>query len=415
MRSCFSIAPCGSDPDIDESCVDCYNRDMRAHDKGRLLFVDNLRIGLIALVVAHHVGQAYGPTGGWWYFSGLERAPILGAFFTVNRSFFMSLFFMISGYFIPQSFDRKKKGFLRDRFVRLGIPLLAFFWVIIPIMMYVYHIHFRPYGPIPFFSYYARFYFGLGPRPPLWGGPGWPDANFGHLWFVEHLLIFAVFYWLWRLLPFSRRKTTTAPARPPGSAQIAAFAVALAAVTFVVRLWYPIDRWIAFLHFIQVAFADVPRDLAFFVIGIVAYRRNWFSSIPKKTGMSWLAVGCAASATCCLLCLTGHVFFKAGGPGLGAFVFDLWEAFLCCGLCIGLTVLFRERLNFQGRLARDLAASTYAVYLLHVPVLVPLQYAFGNASLGPLTKFFLVTLITIPATFAISSALRRAPLARAVL
>ena len=131
--------------------------------------------------------------------------------------------------------------------------------------------------------------------------------------------------------------------------------------------------------------------------------------------MAWLTVGLAASALICVLALTGHGFFNGGGPSLGAFIYDLWEAFLCCGMCIGLTVLFRERLNGRGRLARDLAATTYAVYLLHVPVLVPLQYAFAAASFGPLTKFLLVTLITIPATFAIGSILRRAPLARAVL
>jgi peptidoglycan/LPS O-acetylase OafA/YrhL len=31
-----------------------------------LYFLDNLRVALIVLVIAHHVGQAYGPTGGSW-------------------------------------------------------------------------------------------------------------------------------------------------------------------------------------------------------------------------------------------------------------------------------------------------------------------------------------------------------------
>ena len=389
---------------------------MKPDNRPRLFFIDNLRIGLIMLVVAHHVGQAYGPTGGWWYFSSPERAPVLGAFFAVNRSFFMSLFFMVSGYFLPQSFDRKARGFLKDRFVRLGIPLLAFFFVIIPLMMYAYHVNFRPYGPISFLSYYSHFYFSHGPRPPHWIGPAWPDRNFGHLWFVEHLLVFAVCYWLWRrLTPFSAAPAGRTEDRPPTSVEIIVFALALAVVTFVVRLWYPIDRWIAPLG-IQVAFADVPRDLAFFLIGVIAYRRNWFHIMPKKAGMAWLFVGLAAVAFCYGdFVLTGHTNFNGGGPTLGAFAYDLWEAFLCCGICIGLTVLFRERLNRQGRLARDLAASTYAVYLFHVPVLVALQYAAGHAALGPLMKFFLVTLIAVPATFAISSALRRAPFARSVL
>ena len=55
---------------------------------------------------------------------------------------------------------------------------------------------------------------------------------------------------------------------------------------------------------------------------------------------------------------------------LQSLVYDIWEAFLCRGLCIGLLVLFREKLNFQGPLARNLAVSTYAVYLFHVPVIV---------------------------------------------
>ena len=35
-------------------------------DTKRLYYLDNLRVAVIILVIAHHVGQAYGPTGGWW-------------------------------------------------------------------------------------------------------------------------------------------------------------------------------------------------------------------------------------------------------------------------------------------------------------------------------------------------------------
>ena len=100
---------------------------------------------------------------------------------------------------------------------------------------------------------------------------------------------------------------------------------------------------------------------------------------------------------------------------MGAFLYDLWEAFLCCGLCIGLVVLFRERLDRQNGFLKDLAASTYAVYLFHVPVLVALQYGLAHASLGPLIKFLVVTLLAVPITFAMSSAHRRVPLARSIL
>src|SRR5438874_6121092 len=90
----------------------------------RLDYLDGLKVVLTALVIAHHAGQAYGPTGGRWPIFEPERAAILGPFFSVNAAFFMGLFFLISAYFLPASFDRKgASAFLRDRFVRLGIPL----------------------------------------------------------------------------------------------------------------------------------------------------------------------------------------------------------------------------------------------------------------------------------------------------
>jgi len=203
--------------------------------------------------------------------------------------------------------------------------------------------------------------------------------------------------------------------RPPQHWEIIAFSLALAAATFVIRIWYPIDKWGAFLRVIQVAFADVPRDLSFFVIGVIAYRRNWFLNISKKTGKGWLLVGLAAAACCYVLRLTGHTYFSAGGLNLESLAYDLWEAFLCSGLCIGLLVLFRENLNSQGTLARNLAASTYAVYLFHVPVVVFGQYAIRHADMTAIIKFAIVSAIAIPLTFLIGNYIRQLPFVRRIL
>ena len=64
----------------------------------RLAYFDNLKVALTILVIVHHVGQAYGPTGGAWPVdTETARSALLSPFFTVNRSFFMSLFFMKTG------------------------------------------------------------------------------------------------------------------------------------------------------------------------------------------------------------------------------------------------------------------------------------------------------------------------------
>src|SRR5208337_2817411 len=99
----------------------------------RIFYLDTLKIFLTILVIAHHVGQAYGPTGGYWPVQESARAALLGPFFTVNRSFFMSLFFMISGYFMVAAFERHTVStFIRGRLVRLGIPVLLFTAIMLP-------------------------------------------------------------------------------------------------------------------------------------------------------------------------------------------------------------------------------------------------------------------------------------------
>lgn len=375
-------------------------------NKPRLVFIDNLRILLILLVIAHHVGQAYGATGGWWAYQNTERVPWLGLFFTVNRSFFMSLFFLISGYFMPSAFDHKgSRRFLTERFRRFGLPLLVFFLLIIPLEHYAYFLNFRPYEPLAFADYYRDYYFGLGPKPADWSGPAWPEMNFGHLWFIEHLLVFALGYALLRKL----RKPPAPPQRDaplPGHRQILLFTLAIALMSAVVRIWYPIDRWIAFLGFIQVAFADVPRDLGWFAIGVIAYRRNWFLRFETRTGMVWLAIGLSMAALCYILAPLNLFPWE---------IYPIWESLLCSGLCIGLPVLFRERLNIQNRLAKTLAENTYGVYLLHVPVVVALQYGLGGLGLGPMVKFILVFALAAPLTFSLSAVLRRLPGGKAIL
>ena len=99
----------------------------------RLWYLDNLRIFLISLVVLFHLSITYGAPGDWYYNEsqpeGLLILP-LAMFVATNQAFFMGLFFLISAYFTEGSFTRKPTGaFLVDRFRRLGIPLVVFYFL----------------------------------------------------------------------------------------------------------------------------------------------------------------------------------------------------------------------------------------------------------------------------------------------
>jgi len=345
-------------------------------DTKRLYYLDNLKVALITLVIAHHVGQAYGPTGGDWMITDASSAPVLGAFFFVNRSFFMSLFFMISGYFTVMSYRAKgARPFLKDRLLRFGLPALFFALMMIPMKLFVF------------------------------GGSLFP-LEVGHLWFLEHLLVFSAGYVLWERLRKDRPSESQGQADLPGYRSILLVAVALAVVTGIVRIWFPIDRWEYLLGFFRVAFADVPRDLAFFTIGVAAYKGDWFRKFPTRDGYVWLSVGVGLAAFWYAYELLLWQWLPTDGIGWDIFRL-LWEMVFCFGMCIGLTVLFREKFDTQGRLGKAMAQSQYAAYIYHIFVVLLFQFLLADVSLPAFAKFVLVTLAAVPVTFLSSYWLRK--------
>jgi peptidoglycan/LPS O-acetylase OafA/YrhL len=351
----------------------------------RLLFFDNLRVFAMAMVIAHHAAQPYGPTGGPWLIQEPVRAAVLGAFFMVNRSFGMSLFFMIAGYFSVMSCDRVgPRTFLKSRLLRLGIPLLVFGLLTTALRVFV----FEAKGGQP------------GPILPIEVGP---------LWFVEHLLLFSAVYALWRTIRPRRVDAVDMQANPPGYLTIAAFACGLAVVTGVVRLWFPIDKWLYLLGFFRVAFADVPRDLCLFIVGMLAYRHQWATRFPTGAGMVWFGVGLTLAALWYAYdpWLYNALHVSGTAEEIQNIFVPFWESFLCLGMCIGLTVLFRERADLQSRLTRWLAQAQYAAYIVHIfPVLV-LQALLVGLLAPPLAKFAVVALAAIPASFLIGGLIRK--------
>jgi glucan biosynthesis protein C len=352
----------------------------------RIFYLDGLRVMLTILVIAHHVGQAYGPTGGYWPVQESARADLLGPFFTVNRSFFMSLFFMVSGYFMVGGYQRHGFGaFLRGRLVRLGVPVLAFAALMLPARLFLFHEHI------------AR----------------WDDwFNAAHLWYLEHVLLFSVVYALWHKL----RGTTPVISKRPAP-RLPIIVAALLVVTVacgIVRIWFPIDRWVNLLGFFRVAFSDMPRDLAFFIIGAMAFQRGWFESFSTRKGLAWLAVGLVAAVAMYAWRLIPHPGLALGDKGFAA-AYLVWEELVCFGMCIGLLVLFRQAANAQGPFGKMLAANQYSAYFWHPMLIVGIQMVFLALPLGPLVKFVAVTALGVPVVFLWSWLFRKIPAVRAVL
>jgi glucan biosynthesis protein C len=105
--------------------------------KERLYYVDNLRLMVITFVVMHHLAVIYSGFGSFYYIEGrpLNLLSIVwfAFYLSFQQGYFMGLLFMIAGYFVAGSYDRKGFGlFVGERFKRLIIPTLIYMVAITP-------------------------------------------------------------------------------------------------------------------------------------------------------------------------------------------------------------------------------------------------------------------------------------------
>lgn len=374
-----------------------------AGGEGRIVFVDVLRVALIVLVVAHHAAQPYGPTGGEWPVTDPVSSDLLGPFFAVNAAFFMGLLFLLAGYFVPRSYDRKGAGqFLKDRWIRIGLPLVFFALVVHVPVVYLNE------SPQPSFGEFIRSLY----------ESGWQDLYI-HLWFLGHLLLYSVGYVVWRLVADRRANRSPRTWPVPNHAAIIGFLIGLALVTWVIRGWYPIDEWVPLFYVLAAEPAHLPQYVSLFALGILAYRGDWLHRISTRMGMIWLTVGMAASAGLSAFWLAApdrwDDVIDTGGFNWQSLVYSTWEALICAGLCVGLIVLFRTVFGRTNRVLVAMAAASYAAYILHWLTVVGLQTGIEGLDLPALVKFGLVTAFGVVLAFGVGHLSRRVPGVRVVL
>ena len=213
----------------------------------RLNYLDNLKVLLTALVIFHHAGQAYGTGGEWAYqpSNSAEFMPWIWHFFSTNASFFMGLYFLISGYFVPRSYDRHgARVFIRKKLLRLGVPLLV-----------------------------------MGGLMSAATG----KFEIGHMWFVESLLVFCLVYALVRRFVPAIRACRVRRLPLWG---LLAFALVMGVGSYFIRQVSPQDHWIWPFGIIPLPLepAHYLQYVMMFAMGVLAGRCGWIEKMGRGVG-----------------------------------------------------------------------------------------------------------------------------------
>ena len=96
-------------------------------------------------------------------------------------------------------------------------------------------------------------------------------------------------------------------------------------------------------------------------------------------------------------------------------VYVLWDSIFAVGICLGLITFFRQAFNREGKLSRILAQQSYAVYILHILVILLIAYLLRGIVLGNLLKFGLAAVIVVPTCFVVAYFVHKIPFASRVL
>jgi glucans biosynthesis protein C len=354
-------------------------------------------------VVLHHAAVIYGVPGGWYY-SEYADDNLSQIFLTIltflGRAFVIQFFFFIAAFFTPASYDRKGPlSFMKDRLIKLGIPLVVYSYFIGPAITYLVN-----YNTLSAeYSFLENIYDFKNVAPAA-------------LWFAEVLIIFSFFYVLWRLFTKFFLPDHGSSGTFPANTTILFFAITIGLITFLTRIYYPATYKVFHLRP-----GNYPPYIAMFILGIVTYRRNWLACINHDVYRFWIKVLAFSfllfvGFIVCDGILNKHAVLYRGGPTWQGLFGALWENITCIGAIICCIYLGNKYDNHQGRLFGVLSKDAFAVYVFHAPVVVAFTYFMKDIPLYPLLKFVIVFAAATPFTFALCHyCIMKIPFAKRIL
>jgi glucan biosynthesis protein C len=380
----------------------------------RLVFMDNLRYGLVLCVVLQHAGNAYNLLG-WWPVSESESSLVADWLTAFLDSFTMPFLFYIAGYFALPTLRRKGSAvFVKGKFKRLGIPWLVCILTVCPALPLVYH--------------YARN--GLKLTENYWDL--WlkvmksglsldvriiPSMNElmmqnqfyqRYMWFLSLLILFFLIFWLlytWKRAWFDRAPKAMELASPSISRTLKTFTAVGLSTTFLSFIT------VGAMFFLTPGLSNPeplftlanviqfrPSRLFFFIIyfglGVLTFRNKWIErGLFPGHGPTWgiaFAVFLIFFFYSRSIMLNGpeHLRHVAGGP-----LYFLFLNFLCVATLGTALSLAKRHWNRPTSFDTALASHSYDIYLSHYPFVIAFQLMlFSFPQIHSAIKFGVVAL-----------------------
>jgi len=361
-------------------------------ERPRLFFLDNLRAVVIVLVIVLHASITYmvsAPT--WWYVVDPQSSSVFTMLVLVVDVPLMPALFFVAGYFAGPSLKRRgPRGFVREKIVRLAIPWVFGVVFLAPLATYMTYVS----RGVP--TGYLQFW-----TSDFWG----PMFQQSVYWFLG--VLFALFVLLvWAYAGSTRLQASALRVEQPRPRLFVAFIALTAAGSILASPYFGLDDWKP----VSILFVVQPARIAFyagyFVLGICAERRGWFSATGFRPDPGQWGWGCVLAGIAYL------AFRMAGTPVTvpERAVASLLFATFCLAALVAGVAIFQRWVNGAGRAWRTLAANSFGIYYVHPLILYPLAWVLVPLSAPAVVKATILVLVTLGGSLAVSAlVLRRLP------
>lgn len=375
--------------------------------KTRNLSLDRARTFLTLVVLLHHAVIPY------TYFGHTDPASWIGFDVVVlaTDSFFMAMFFFLSGLFTWPGIARKApQVFLRDRLLRLGLPFAIAAFTVIPLAYYAIALRQEP--DLSFAAFWWK---------TVTSGP-WPS---GPIWFVWVLLAFDLTAsLLYRVSSHLVDPVNRVSLR--GFEQPVMFWLLLVVLTTIVYvpalIYFGGSRWFEFGPF-SVQASRILLYFAYFFIGVSVGAANFDRGILSPDGQlpksRWLWV----IATLIPYCLMwGMIYIKRdilGNPDPQPHwyqaVYGTFFVLFSGSILLAILAFFLHQKSPGPNLLDRMQADAYGMFLVHYPIALWIQYALYDYGLPAIVKAAIGFVLTVILSWSLTAALRKIPAASHVL
>jgi peptidoglycan/LPS O-acetylase OafA/YrhL len=347
-------------------------------------FLDWLRVIAIFVLLFFHTGMLF--VGWGWHIENAQTLTALQFPMDIAHRLRMPLLFVIAGAGMWFALgNRNGGGLVRERSVRLLVPLIAGMFLIVPPQIYIERI-FRGQWDGGYLSFFLERVLQFQPYPH-------GDFSWHHLWFVAYLYVY-----VFLLLPLLLWWRSARKAIKPGM-WLYALGLPLALNEAILKPLFPethalIGDWYIFNHYFLFTLYGC-------VLASMRDAWDWFATRRQLSlGITLVVFGVAM-----LLLETGTIHRNTPADAFVANIFT-WAAittFIGYG---------RRYLSFSNPLLRWARDASYPVYILHQTVIIVIGYWIIQQPWNAWTKYAVVLLGTMAICVVLYEGIRRVPLTR---